>query len=711
MHHSERIATAIDTDTPMANDNSNTMVSPDTTTDTPMANTEEVVTPPNPPPSSSSSQEHHSRSSQGNTQSEEAKKPQFVKRHRVRSRSMPNLIFYDSRIHKPQPPQKRHDFVINPKYLSTSTLPTPSCTPARDQPCSISPLSPAPPTAAHHAAAAAKRHKKRRTSPSPSLSALPPTPAAPIQPPPVNAQSLREIDLQEIFKNPQLRHDIIFDPQLQFRPNLDGERGKRKRMVADRYWDAVVAEFEFVAAQPAGVEADLMPNSKLPLLFHTLREILLSLLPVKDRVYVDSVLDPELLVQQLRHAALDFAALAHWLSGVFKAHCAPMRDAWVDQMVSRVELGVETRSPRRLVDGIRLVFAILEAMKLDVANHQIRTLRPMLVDTAVEFEQDYYTQVIDKGKMSLQDSLEWFKNGLGKYSAQFTAEQHGVDTNRAALVYSLLRLLSCSAEDIVADFPTTFGFDFSRLAGFRAELRKVVCLHLCVLLYQQMVQSHAKTVAPSKARLAMASCLGGETVAKLKQDLLAIIEDSLGNSKWTKNTQALALEITKRVRGAFHGPEDTIDQTMVDTCLGWLSKHLQPRSDLYKLLETKTTNGLLQILCKSMSVLSPLDSTTTCSTTCPTPAPGTASPVYKEMLQLADRVLVLVRFHWGVFGKFYVAYVSSLQVENGDEEEDAAIQQSTACVLPSSRNPSSQLKKDESGREITQIRQSSTSAC
>ena len=42
--------------------------------------------------------------------------------------------------------------------------------------------------------------------------------------------------MHEILKNPQLRHDILFDPQLQFRPNLDGERGKRKKSIIDKYW-------------------------------------------------------------------------------------------------------------------------------------------------------------------------------------------------------------------------------------------------------------------------------------------------------------------------------------------------------------------------------------------------------------------------------------------------------------------------------------------
>lgn len=42
--------------------------------------------------------------------------------------------------------------------------------------------------------------------------------------PPITRHTLRELDVQEIFRNPQLRHDIVFDPGLMFRPNFDGER-------------------------------------------------------------------------------------------------------------------------------------------------------------------------------------------------------------------------------------------------------------------------------------------------------------------------------------------------------------------------------------------------------------------------------------------------------------------------------------------------------
>lgn len=42
--------------------------------------------------------------------------------------------------------------------------------------------------------------------------------------PPVTRDSLRELDLSEILRNPQLRHDVMFDAGLVFRANHDGEK-------------------------------------------------------------------------------------------------------------------------------------------------------------------------------------------------------------------------------------------------------------------------------------------------------------------------------------------------------------------------------------------------------------------------------------------------------------------------------------------------------
>ncbi|TEY74744.1 hypothetical protein BOTCAL_0070g00100 [Botryotinia calthae] len=45
-----------------------------------------------------------------------------------------------------------------------------------------------------------------------------------------------ELDLNQIIQNPKLRHDVKFDPDLHFKPNLDGERGQRKNFKSDVFW-------------------------------------------------------------------------------------------------------------------------------------------------------------------------------------------------------------------------------------------------------------------------------------------------------------------------------------------------------------------------------------------------------------------------------------------------------------------------------------------
>ncbi|KAG0280479.1 hypothetical protein BGZ95_009966 [Linnemannia exigua] len=268
---------------------------------------------------------------------------------------------------------------------------------------------------------------------------------------PITRDTLRELDLFEIFKNPQLRHDIVFDPHLQFRPNFDGERGLTKRREADRFWQEVGSELTARRAvltarrdattkmlNLAGLSAS-SPSSRmiqqqaqqmcplpkavlLPRLIDELREILLSLLPAvstnqdgskpsqqdaahqenSERALLSSTLDPDLLLQELDHGVLDVHALFRYLGDSLKGHCAPMRDSLVESMVHTVVNFDE------IVRGIRMCFEILEWMKLDIANHQLRTLRPWLLDNSIDFEQKYFTEHLGRGG-SLQRTTEWFK--------------------------------------------------------------------------------------------------------------------------------------------------------------------------------------------------------------------------------------------------------------------------------------------------------------
>ena len=78
--------------------------------------------------------------------------------------------------------------------------------------------------------------------------------------PPITPDSLTELDMPRIINNPKLRHDVNFDRELHFRPNLDGARGKEKIKSANDYWKALEAELYMLdlsqraRAQPNGTD-------------------------------------------------------------------------------------------------------------------------------------------------------------------------------------------------------------------------------------------------------------------------------------------------------------------------------------------------------------------------------------------------------------------------------------------------------------------------
>jgi hypothetical protein len=192
-------------------------------------------------------------------------------------------------------------------------------------------------------------------------------------PPPVTAKTLSELDIPQIVSNPKLRHDVGFDPNLHFRPNLDGEKGRRKRQQNEEYWAALHDELRQYLAPNVGDQdggrghfacaADWTPK-KIPAVFEAIRDILKTLVPERDHPSVDQNLDVPLLMQQLKRDVLDVYRLSVWMGQLLKGHCAPMRDGWVDRMVAQIEYGTKHGCTGSLVGGLKSLFGILETMKL-----------------------------------------------------------------------------------------------------------------------------------------------------------------------------------------------------------------------------------------------------------------------------------------------------------------------------------------------------------
>lgn len=193
--------------------------------------------------------------------------------------------------------------------------------------------------------------------------------------PPVTKRTLSELDLPCIMSNINLRMDANFDRDLHFKPDLDGEKGKRKRREAADYWSALAAEitiYNFYAAFGTDItnstagerDSEQEFEPRLPVMFETLQDILKTLVPERDHPSVMQNLEVPLLMQQIRKGVLDMVGVASWLATLLKTHCAPMRDEWADRMVKQISSALESQDPVGVVNGLQTLFAILEAMKL-----------------------------------------------------------------------------------------------------------------------------------------------------------------------------------------------------------------------------------------------------------------------------------------------------------------------------------------------------------
>ncbi|RFU25177.1 hypothetical protein B7463_g11156, partial [Scytalidium lignicola] len=224
--------------------------------------------------------------------------------------------------------------------------------------------------------------------------------------PPITRGALSELDVNKIALNPKLRHDINFNLELHFRPNLEGEKRRRKTQRSNEFWETLWVQFRAYIVSREAVERE-WGDQEWCLHVEAIRDILETLVPERDRALIDEIISVDLHIQQFRKGVADLEKLAK-LAQLLKCHCAPMRDSRIDEIVAQLGDGARNCDVNVLVAGMRSMLGVLEGMKLDVANHQIRCLRPLLfIEDTVHFEQKFFMKKIDvlKGENSHVQSM------------------------------------------------------------------------------------------------------------------------------------------------------------------------------------------------------------------------------------------------------------------------------------------------------------------
>ncbi|TKA62930.1 hypothetical protein B0A49_10051 [Cryomyces minteri] len=492
--------------------------------------------------------------------------------------------------------------------------------------------------------------------------------------PPITSESLSELDIVRIINNPKLRHDVNFDRELSFRPNLEGPNRKEKFRAADEYWTALTAELTLYTHLFDGSSSACQvqeqhrvlyiagSRKRVPLLFETLRDTLKTLVPERDQPRIEEVLDVPMLMQQFEKGVCDLAGLSRWLAQLLKAHCAPMRDRMVDHMVKQFMTGIEDSSQIRVVKGLQELFAILETMKLDVANHQIRHLRGLLIEDTVHFEQKYHLHQIAQRRTNIDDPRSWFAQHESSCTIN---ESIGLDNAPASdhtrvLTSALLQTLLSSGSGL--NLPVTFALDLDRLSTLRSDLRDIIYEEICCEILSLVV-------SPMQH--------GVEALSSEKQALRGRLLDIVGSARmWARHIANIAAEIVRSALRISGSPAEV--DTSIAPCLeSWLQRHLHPSSQLFRKHARQLAQLLHPCLNDSMTAHLGLASTALHDSLVPTAPPppprGYRVPVCnmstgETQAKLSDvtrRLTHIAVLHWQIWGPIAYAY-------KGSKADDAA---------------------------------------
>ena len=238
----------------------------------------------------------------------------------------------------------------------------------------------------------------------------------------------------------------------------------------------------------------------------------------------------------------------------------------------------------------------------------------------MHFEQGYFQERIESGRLNMREPKAWF----------CAAMKHATDPY-VAFTTAMTEMLTPSKKTA---YPATFTFDFERLDGIRDDIREATCLRLALLYFRQMTL-HARRD------------LDAATGDSLRAQLLAILSEEDGLSRWTKGSSAVALHMAQAAH-AFCGHLGLVDATTVKVAEGWFDKHLYPSSPLYMRVEQEVIREV------TTSVLAIMKSWASLSTA---PIMQAADPTGSsvQLTSISQRIAHIAFLHWRIFGKLYVS--------------------------------------------------------
>ncbi|KAG8724535.1 hypothetical protein FRC09_017433 [Ceratobasidium sp. 395] len=392
----------------------------------------------------------------------------------------------------------------------------------------------------------------------------------------ITRETFKELDLEAILRSPQLRHDLLFDPGLQFRPTS----GRKKRELTKKNTGKPSRSRSTPDAYaPASTNA-----AGACLASVVLRPHQASARPCPRALHRSSTSSVKSSTRS--HGVFDSRGVFRTLGAVLKQHCAPMRDRAVEMMVT-----VAAR-PGGGVRAVQMCLEILELMKL------LQALRPYLFETAVEFELETFQERHERGLLTLTTTQAWLRKAaltapststLPLLSHALTGLIFSPPTNVSTPPLPTTTPLSQRLPNIAptSGYPGTLYLDHARLAGLTADAANLGMLYMLLVLFRQLVFSNPSGATTQRKPIV----LEDSVVDRVKREIWEEKEGGAEWDKWHAGMRDVVLQVAVRAEevrwGVQSTPESPVlpDAQTLTMLESWMDTNLRTGAPLERLLK------------------------------------------------------------------------------------------------------------------------------
>ncbi|XP_057312350.1 T-complex protein 11-like protein 1 [Hydractinia symbiolongicarpus] len=212
------------------------------------------------------------------------------------------------------------------------------------------------------------------------------------------SEDLTKASLSSIIGNMTLAHEMIMNDnfELQSLPEKSFEKQVHDIM-HKAFWDLLESE---IKENPPKYTHALS-------LMGEMKKLLLDLLHANHkslREQVEDTLDEALIKKQVDNNSFDMHACANFILDTLSKLCAPVRDQNIKDIKELTEI----------VPMMRGIFELINLMKIDMANFELQTLKPVLIQQAVKYEQEKFAEFLEQNPDGLTLTTAWLKGAFEK---------------------------------------------------------------------------------------------------------------------------------------------------------------------------------------------------------------------------------------------------------------------------------------------------------